>query len=90
MKKLILAALALASVSIARADEFTISKVENIETLPCSIFSGEGIVSLREGVTLSIPLSGTNNRELFDRLGERSAHCRQGGSLSVLSDAAAQ
>jgi hypothetical protein len=87
---LFLAMLALlAGISSARADNFTISQLDDIESLPCSIFQGDGLVSLREGVTLTVPLSATNNSELFAQLGERSGRCRAGiANAPALADAA--
>lgn len=76
MKTPILAALALVSgISIACAGELTVAQVDDIDTLPCSAFQGSWD-SLKEGVTLAIPLSSTNNSELFARLGERLSRCR--------------
>jgi hypothetical protein len=81
MKKLILVALA-CGVSTASAREFTIGQLDQIATLPCSIFQGDGWGFLKEGVTLTIPLSSTNNSELFARLGERLNRCRNSVAMA--------
>lgn len=75
MKTLILAALALvAGMSSACAKELTVAKIDDIDTLPCSAF-GEGLDSLKNGYTLAVPLSESNNSELFARLNTRLRGC---------------
>ena len=77
MKNLALMALALvAGLSGARAAELTVAQVDQIETLPCSIFEGRGPVSFKEGIVLTLPISKDDNGVLFARLADRLNECR--------------
>lgn len=69
------------SVSLANAGELKVANLEKINDLPCSMFSSERhISSFRNGVPLELPISATNNTELFKRLAARANRCKDEAS----------
>jgi hypothetical protein len=63
--------------SLASADELKVASLDKVDALPCAIFlSGPPFGSLRDGVSLEIPISSANNTELFKRLADRMNRCK--------------
>ena len=72
------------SASLASAGELKVASLDKVDALPCSIFlNGSPFGSLRDGVSLELPISANNNTELFKRLAARMNRCKDAADAAA-------